>query len=374
MSLCAEETKYPYILDAVAQYKQSYSDTNALQVIFETARSDDHEAVVTHCMAIYTLHMGKENRASVCQGGYKAILTRYPDSDIARQMRALSLFPDPCPTCKGLGVVQKQSVSACSSCLNSGQCNKCGGTGRVRHGGVGLRGPVPRGNHIQSSITFYNPGGNVIYRSRQRNYARASSAPSAIPQITIPCSNCRGTGRCPVCYGEPKKARMVNVRCPSCNGVAKGISTAVAESALATVCENTAKLLNMAIDCENSFLEICEMTDLFKQQEMLADAIKRHEKAFNLDLLFGLKDEVDKQAAGLRKEAEAAAQKKITEHKALFEKIRALSDKQIALEEINAFLAGKPESPLKKDFELHAKELHQKLLKNKKTPRENASC
>ncbi|MDD4621827.1 MAG: hypothetical protein PHG71_01165, partial [Kiritimatiellae bacterium] len=65
-SLYAEETKYPYILDAVAQYMQDYSDTNALQVIFETARSDDHEAVVTHCMAIYTLHMGKENRASVC--------------------------------------------------------------------------------------------------------------------------------------------------------------------------------------------------------------------------------------------------------------------------------------------------------------------
>ncbi|MDD4623409.1 MAG: hypothetical protein PHG71_09265 [Kiritimatiellae bacterium] len=201
---------------------------------------------------------------------------------------------------------------------------------------------MPHGTHIQSSTTFYNPGGNVIYRSRQRNYARASSAPSAMPQITIRCPDCKGTGRCPVCYGEPRKARTVYVRCPTCNGVAKGISTATAKSALANVCESTVKLLEMAINCENSFLEICEMTDLFKQQEMLADAIKRHEKAFNLDLLFGLKDEVDKQAAGLRKEAEAAAQKTITEHKALFGKIRALSDKQIALEEIKAFLAHFP--------------------------------
>ena len=362
------ETDYQTLLEAVKKYQDGFSDTNALQTIYTVARSDDYEELVTRCMGIYTLHMGAIGNAGACQGGCQALINRHPESEVAKKLRDLPLFQDACSICQGLGVVKKNSIQDCSTCLNTGRCGKCAGSGRVNRGVTGLRGPVSRSG---GSSTTWQTGGNIIFRSTTRGYSRSvgsGNLSDSSDPTTIQCSECRGSGRCPACLGDPKKERLVNVRCPSCFGVSKGVNLNVVQNNLAYLCRDAVRALGLAIGCEGAFSEINGIKiegikDLYKQSEALDVALNKYDIAFNAELLTDLKKGVTTKIEETEKGTREAKDRILKEHSALLIKIRGFSSKQLSLTEMRKFIDENPDSPLLAEAKLTAVELEDQLKK-----------
>ena len=381
------ETDYATLLEAVENYQNGYSDTKALQVIYEVARSEDYEEMVTRCMGIYTLHMGLSGNIGGCQGGFQAICDRYPSSQVARYLRQLDLFSSPCGTCQGIGVVQQTRVSECAVCGNAGRCTRCGGKGTIvtTLKNNGLKGPVRKGN-------WYDKHGWLV-----RHYGPEESDPKA---VTIPCPACKSSGLCVSCKGAPRSERAVNVRCPVCNGVSKGINAAAARNGCVQLCSETQDMLQKTMECEGAYAEAMQADDPQKRLDALDACLTKYQGALNLAVVSSEREKLlqagaeqtklreqraqdelarlaraqqdeqmrltrEQQEAQMRltREQELATQKQQTSerHQSLLQAIRETKSKTAALSEIRQFLEGNPDSPLLVEARLLAAEVEEEV-------------
>jgi hypothetical protein len=302
-------TDYATLLTAVRNYKASASDTNALQTIYDVARARGADDVVSRCMAIYTLHMGIAGNDTVCQGGYQSLRSRYPKSDVTAQIQRLDLFPRPCPTCQGTGVIQKENETECSRCDGTGKCSKCGGAGTIR--GLVLRG-------------------------------------STLEPPRFKCTACGGSGTCPICNGTPKRTITSNQRCPDCGGVPKRINPVAAKNGLVGLCNDLEDVLSNTIDCEKSFADAMRLGEIDKRVAALNECLIKYKKALNLPEVKKLCEDLVRQQQTKEKQQEE-----------LLRTIRTSASKPAALIEIKNFLSENPDSPVIVEARLLAAEIEQ---------------
>ena len=372
--------EYTLLLEAVEKCQIGYSDQDAVDIILKVARSEDYEEVVTRCMGIYTLQMGAKGDAGRCQSGFQSVCNRYPDSDVVRQLRELSIFPSPCPACKGIGVVQKISVSECSSCRNSGSCRRCNGTGTVKGKNIGLMGRR-RVGLWKTKRNIYDRYGHrsVIY-----DYGQNENNSPSDNRRDIKCPVCKGRGVCTSCKGSPNKERLVNVKCPTCNGVSKGINISAARAGLIRLCQDTKEMLQKAVDCENAYIEAMLIEEPHKQLELLNSCIAKYDGAFNLSMVYEARDDLNKQCAQEKrdrfdraKEVVAEKQKKAKEvsltkrqtyeaHKDALRWISGTTCNYAALLEITRFLEENPDTPLIVEAQLLKGSLENKMAAERK--------
>ena len=359
------DADYAVLLEAVKKYQNGYSDANALQIINNAARSEDYEAVVTRCMVIYALHMGTSGNVAKCQGGVQVICNRYPNSEVASQLRQLSLFPSPCETCQGIGTVPITSVSGCSACENSGKCRRCGGVGTVK--GAALKGRTRIG------VWRYNHGGvgdRHTYRGAEdrtfyHDYGSGTPEPTERPDIK--CSVCRGSGNCPTCDGIPAKEHSSTTSCPTCNGVANGIDSTVAKNYLMRICQDTKDSLQKAVDCESAYTSAMQSDDPQQRSAALKACLVKYEGAFNLAMV----SEAQKSAAEMEQKRLISEQQTREKHANLLQVIRDTKSRRAAMIEIQKFLEDKPDSPMIVEARLLAAEIAQHLAdQNKAAKRE----
>ena len=140
---------YQQSLDHLKKYQDGFSDMEAVSHILSLAKSDEHPQIVTHAMALYTLHAGSVGETKICASAYKEALNRYPNAEAITYLKSLNLFPAPCSSCTGTGLVDQQQEKVCRACNRTGRCPKCGGSGNIAD--TGLRRPSSRST---SQVSF----------------------------------------------------------------------------------------------------------------------------------------------------------------------------------------------------------------------------
>ena len=364
LSVCAEivyGSDYPALLEAITKYQDNASETNALQVIVATARSNDCEAVTARCMGIYTLHMGANGNATVCQNGLGALVNRYPDSDVTKQLRQLDLFPSPCPTCQGIGSLAGNNGFVCQTCKGTGKCPKCDGGGEFKY------------------CPYHACRKMYTHKTLKGNWGKRY-CPNCLKQgkstelILKNCTDCSQTGKCPQCRGSGKQGDSTKfTRCPTCNGIPRKINTTVAQTALVKLCRDTKDTLQRGVDCEKAYAETLRIENPQARLEALNTCLTKYEGAFNLAMVQEARDILSKdvakaeqlwakeEKARLARERELAEQKVQTlkQHQLLMRTIRAATSKRAALLEIRKFIEENPESPVIVEARLLATEIEQ---------------
>lgn len=325
MSITGYAVDYQKSLEIVKQYQENFSDLNAAAHMLELAKSDAQPEIITHSMAIYTLHAASVGDSKTSLSAYQSALNRYPSSKTIQYLKSLNLFPDNhCRTCNDSGLVDQTQDKACPTCNATGTCRKCRGTGQMESSG--LRGPARSG--------------------------RSS--------FDLKCLTCGGGGKCGSCGGSPVKTITIKVPCTACNGVKLEINVTVAKDGLIRLTQSFRDLLQMAYDCETSYTQAMEFTDPIKQAEELQRCLSKYSQSINCGIIREKLSKVSKIAAETkvqreRQQREAEEQKAKDEiqraviaqqHEELLFSIGRTTTTRVALKSIHDFIAENPKSPV----------------------------
>ncbi len=339
MSVTTFAVDYQKSLEIVKKYQENFSDLNAAAYMLELAKSDAHPEIITHSMAIYTLHAASVGDSKTCLSAYQSALNRYPTSKTIQYLKALRLFAEPCSTCDGSGHIEKQQQKTCQACNATGRCRRCGGTGQMESSG--LRGPTNRG--------------------------RSS--------FDLRCLTCGGSGRCGSCGGNPVKSFMAQVPCPACKGALPELNASVAKDGMIRLAQSFRDLLQMACDCEAAYNHAMKSTDPVKQLEELKRCASKYSQAINYSIVREKISEVTKKAETAllereRLQREAEEQKAKDEiqkalltqkHEELLYHIQNTKTTRVALKGIQGFILDNPKSPIIEKARLMRAELEARL-------------
>jgi len=343
---------YQQSLDLLKKYQDGFSDMETVSHILELAKSDAHPEIVTHAMALYTLHAGSVGETKICVAAYKEALNRYPNAKAITYLKSLSLFPDTCSSCAGTGLVDQQQEKVCLTCNRTGRCPKCGGSGHID--GAGLR----RSANIGTS-----------------NSSRSTSRVS----FDTRCLTCRGNGLCGTCGGNPVKPVTSKVPCTVCSNKKEKINADIAHEGLIRLTQSFRDVLQMALDCENAYNRALEQNDATKQLEALQNCTTKYKQAINYSLVSEKISEATKKAqilsieqARLKREAEeqkarlVAQQEKLAEqHEELLYNIRIIKTTAVAFKSLQAFIIENPNSPILQKAKILRDELEARLEQEK---------
>lgn len=367
---------YPALLEAVKTFEGNFSDQAALNRIYEAAKADDHEAVVTRCMGLYTLVMGATGKAATCQGGLQAITSRYPQSEVAVALGNLGLFPSPCEACQGTGVISQQKPVSCETCKNTGICTKCDGHGEYRYCSFHKCRKIWTLTEIEKlphppSHPDYSQWCYACYP--KSNGGRAFKAqPTALS--VRKCVDCSGTGKCPQCRGQTGSVTS-NQKCPSCQGIPKGVNATVAQTALVKLCQETREFLQKAVSCEEAFAAALKEESPERRLAALNACLAQYEGALTLPKVLEARDALTQNVAQLDQQREEQArlrtvqaeeqaaqrQQLADQHRELLSVIRSTPSKTAALIEIRNFLSENPQTPVLVEARLLTAEIEQAL-------------
>jgi hypothetical protein len=332
---------YQQSLDHLKRCQEGFSDIEAISHILSLAKSDAHPEIVTHAMALYTLHAASVGETKICLSAYKEAVNRYPNAKAIIHLKSLNLFPDACSTCAGTGVVDQQQEKVCRSCNRTGKCPKCGGTGRMEDSG--------------------------LKRSSSNAHDIFSSRPSSRVSFDTRCLTCGGSGRCGSCGGVPLKPVTIKVPCTVCSNKKEKVNADIAQEGLIRLSQSFRDVLQMALDCETYYQKALEQTDATKQLEALKLCSTKYRQAINYSLISEKISDATKKAhvlfleqERLRKETDAekarlAVQKAKEEkllaqlaeqHEELLYSIRIIKTTSAALNSIKAFISENPQSPI----------------------------
>ena len=364
---------YPALLEAVKTFEGNFADQAALNRIYEAAKTDDHEAVVTRCMGLYTLYMGATGKAATCQGGLQAITSRYPQSEVAVALSSLDLFAAPCEACQGTGFVSQQKPVSCETCKNTGTCSKCDGHGEYRHCPYHKCRKIWTLAEIEKlpQPSFYS---QWCYACYPRSYGGRPSKTQPTALEIRKCGDCSGTGKCPQCRGQTGSV-TANQKCPRCQGIPKGVNASVAQTALAKLCQNTRELLQKAVACEDALAAALKEESPERKLAALNACLATCEGAFNLRKVIEARDALTQNVAQLDQQREEAArlrtvqaeeqaaqrQQLADQHRELLSMIRSTPSKTAALIEIRNFLSENPQTPVLVEARLLTAEIEQAL-------------
>jgi len=159
------------------------------------------------------------------------------------------------------------------------------------------------------------------------------------------------------------------------------VNTAVAKRGLVKICQETADVLQQALDCEKEYAEIVQIQDVPKRFEALNRCLEKYEKAFNRDKIISTTNELEKQInrakmqqseedrLRLAREQQAAAQTQQTvdQHHERLTSIRNIETKRVALIEIRKFLDENPNSPVMTEARLLAAEIEGAVVAEKQS-------
>lgn len=349
------DNSYPELLEALESYQTGYSDTNALQVIYNVARSEDHEEVVTRCMGIYTLHMGSVGNASLCQGGFLAIRNRYPDATVIQYLQRLDLFPEPCPTCNGTGSVQIEKNTVCETCKNTGRCTKCVGYGEYKFCTYCRqiwtypqlkRLPYPVGDPQR----YYKWCYNCYPREETTKRRYASKTQPTLLQVKK-CTDCSGTGKCPQCRGM-QGATTAFKKCPTCLGVSKGVRTTAARQGLIELCRDTTTIMRHTIGIEKAYEAAMSIEDAAERLSALKAcletypaSISREQVSLAIEEQKTAIDALKRQEEQNARELALAKEQEVQRQNEMLQSIRRTQSKRAALAELRQFLSDNPDTP-----------------------------
>jgi len=349
---------YTDLMKAVATYDRDPTDATALNTILDTAKSDGPETVVTRCMGLYILHMGLTGNASICQGGYQSLCSRYPSSAVTVRFQDLNIVPVPCDACKGSGVIQQQRQVTCESCKNTGKCQKCDGYGEY------CWCPSHRCQKKYKKSDLRYPNGT--FRTHCPNCGTLLK--------TSACTDCSKTGKCPQCRGN--SATTVSVqKCPFCKGIPKAINMDIAKSERARLCQALSSELETAAACDAWLAEAMRIESLPQRLQMLENGVARFEGALTLEPMITARNETAKLVSDLRLSQEAEQSilaenerakteqqaQVLDQHQALLRVIRNTPSKAAALVELQHFMDENPDSPVIVEARLVAAELGQAM-------------
>lgn len=341
---------YQQSLDHLKRYQDGFSDMEAVSHILSLAKSDEHPEIVTHAMALYTLHAASVSETKICLSAYREALNRYPNAKAILHLKSLNLFPDACSTCAGTGFIDQQQEKACRACNRTGKCPRCKGTGRIEDSGL--------------------------------SRSSSSSRPTTRVSFDTRCLTCRGTGDCGACGGNPVTAVATKVPCTTCNNKKEKINTDIAQEGLIRLTQSFRDVLQEALDCEKAYQKAIELTDAKKQLEALELCRTKYNKATNYKLIREKISEATKKAnvlfldqERLRKESDAekarlAVQKAkediqlaklAKQHEELLYNIRSIEKTAFALKSLQAFITENPKSPALQKAKLLRDELEARL-------------
>ena len=378
-------TGHSALLDAVIRFQNGYTDTNALQVIYAAARSNDCDAVTTRCMGIYTLHMGMIGDAAVCQGGIGALCSRYPDADVTRLIRELNLMPPPCPTCNGTGSIADKDVLVCYTCNGTGKCLRCDGYGKIAY--------CPN-HHCRTVYTYpkFNIRGNyelALWENESSIHCPACRK-NGVKSVLVfqKCTDCSQTGKCPQCRGTGSHGAQAKfTRCPTCGGVPKSINQGAAKNGIIRLCQDTRLTLQKAVDCATAYAAAMGIVNGQARLEALSVCLAKYDGAFNLAMVEEARNgmskeigEIEKRRAKeererLEREQQLAEEKEqmVKSHESLLNALRATVSKRTALIQIRRFIEEKPDSPVIAEAKILATDIEAQVAELNRIAKRNRS-
>jgi len=314
-----EAMEYSKLLEMSKRYQNGYSDKEGLAQILEKAKEGDYEELVTRCMVVYTLHMGAIGDVATCQSAFQSLCHRYPDSEAARYLKSLSLFPAPCNVCQGVGIIQQTAMGECSQCNNSGKCGRCKGEGKIAW--LVLKGLSDPGTKMR-------------------------------------CPECRGKGTCNICKGYPDREHVSGKKCPSCNGIVKRVDEVIAKNGLIRATQDLCDTLQSGVECEIALGKALKMEDRTKQIDALSDCLVKYKNAFNIEVVRDTKIALEKEEAELKKKYEILRR----HHETLLKEMQNMNSGRAALEAVRDFMEKNPQSPLFEQASLIVIDLQKRIL------------
>jgi hypothetical protein len=341
-ALCAcplfAELDYGKLAKSLNDLRTDKKLTAGLPDILDAAKSDDDDDIVTRCMALYALRAGTLGNTALCQSAFQSLCNRHPDCETVKYLKSLALFPEPCKRCGGVGKIESVEETNCYNCRGTGLCPRCGGVGKINW--QSLNGTSH--THVE------------------------------MPAFTCPV--CRGSGKCRVCLGSPTHQTKSFVKCPECNGIAKGVDRAKAASGFIKVGSELSAILKDANDCAAEYTAAMELKNPEEQLKALTACQKAHPKAVNASAIKETLKNVQTAVAEQKKKA-AEQKREITEtHSKELENIRVSSETApaaVALQQLNSFVASNPDSPLIKEARQLQSDLEAKAAAERKSKEEH---
>ncbi|MEI6646708.1 MAG: hypothetical protein WCP12_11805 [bacterium] len=336
---------YQKSLDMLKSFQEKYSDGEGLAYILELAKSDSHPEIVSHAMAIYTLHNGSKGDSKTFLAAFKSVINRYPNSEAVRYLKTLPLLPEPCSSCSGTGLVDQQQKKACTVCNATGSCKRCNGTGQLAR--EGLRGPVP---------------------AHQRAEPNSEQTRKFGTSFDLKCITCGGNGRCKSCGGVPIKEYAAKATCTICNGITKEVNAIAAKDGLIRMTQSLWDILQLALDCEALYSKAMAMQYPLQQLEAAKNCVSKYSQAINIGVVKDALHELSVKAEDFQKQQKDAEQQRlklVQQHEVLLYAIENVKTPSVALRGIEEFIQNNPKSPVMSRARLLRSEIEVRIEKER---------
>ena len=241
------------ILKTLATLGTTPEDTFATRDLKAYIRSIDEAAdgrvIVAGLKSVYALQQLAYGDVDTGLKGIDTIQRGYSDTPFAEIANRHKLFI-PCTQCQA-----GQANIPCDTCSKSGKCSSCKGTGQQQI--------------QQRTVNSMNKGGSVRYKAIGSDLYTTTT-------VLVPCSQCKGTGKCSTCGG----AGVTPASCQTCKGTGL-ILSASNSKALVTAAINTTTALLTAMQLNGHILTThsAEDPNLAMMKSVLND--KQHIELFD---------------------------------------------------------------------------------------------